>query len=93
MGEPLDDEYLKKTQQIITAVPNGPWKVEPNEHGLPDEVGPICYMETWLDKDRLPVAEFIAFAREALPRYVGEVARLNALVQQLESAQGGESRG
>ncbi|MCI3277461.1 hypothetical protein [Streptomyces cylindrosporus] len=75
MPEPLTDAYLKETQRIIAAVPKGPWKVEPNEHGLPDQVGPIAFLETWVDSDRLPVVEFVAFAREALPRYVGENAR------------------
>lgn len=85
MPEPLDDEYLKKTLRIVAATPNGPWKVEPNEYGLPDQVGPVCFLETWVDSERIPVVEFIAFAREALPRYVGEVARLKDRVRRLES--------
>ncbi|SHI65249.1 hypothetical protein [Streptomyces sp. 3214.6] len=87
MPEPLDDEYLKKTQRIVMAAPKGPWEVVPSEHGLPDQVGPICFLETWTDSERLPVVEFISFAREALPRYVGEVARLKDLVRQLEAGQ------
>ncbi|WP_329214963.1 hypothetical protein OG352_05640 [Streptomyces sp. NBC_01485] len=84
MPEPLTDEYLKETQRIVAAAPTGPWAVEPNEYGLPDQVGPICYLETWADTQRIPVVEFIAFAREALPRYVGEVARLKDRVRELE---------
>lgn len=100
MPEPLTSEYLRQTQQIVAAVPAGPWEVEPSEHGLPDQVGPIAYLETWVDRDRLPVVEFIAHAREALPRYVGEVSRqrneisaLKRRVEQLERAEGGDRRG
>ncbi|WP_406168988.1 hypothetical protein [Streptomyces sp. NBC_00996] len=89
MPEPLSAEYLKETQRIIAAVPKGPWEVEPSEHGLPDQVGPICFLETWVDSDRLTVVEFIAFAREALPRYVGEIARLKDQVRRLERAKDG----
>jgi len=99
--EPLTSDYLRKTQQIVAAVPAGPWEVEPSEHGLlPDQVGPIAFLETWVDRDRLPVVEFIAHAREALPCYVGEVSRqrveireLKRRVQQLERAEGGDRRG
>jgi len=87
MPEPLEDEYLRKTQRIVTAAPRGPWTVEPNEHGLPDQVGPVCFLETWVDSERIAVVEFIAFAREALPRYVGEVSRLKDRVRQLEAGQ------
>ncbi|MCQ9178733.1 hypothetical protein KMT30_06745, partial [Streptomyces sp. IBSBF 2953] len=86
MPEPLDAEYLTKTQRIIADVPSGPWEVMANEHGLPDQVGPICFLETWSDSERIPVVEFIAFAREALPRYVGEVARLKNRLRVLEAA-------
>ncbi|MCM1977193.1 hypothetical protein [Streptomyces sp. G1] len=96
MPDPLDREYLSETQRIIAEVPAGPWPVEPSEHGVPDQVGPICYLETWSVHDRLPVVEFIAHAREALPRYVGEVSRqanhirvLEARIRQLESQKGG----
>jgi hypothetical protein len=85
MPEPLPSEYLRETQRIVAAVPAGPWEVEPNEHGLPDQVGPIAFLETWVDRDRLPVVELIAHAREALPRYVGEVSRLLARVAELEA--------
>ena len=84
MREPLSLEYLTKTQRIILGLPKGPWEVEPSEHGLPDQVGPICFLETWSDQERVPVVEFIAFAREAMPRYVGEVARLKDQVRRLE---------
>ena len=93
MPEPLADEYLKQTQQIILAAPKGPWKIEPSEHGLPDQVGPIAFLETWVDSERAPVVEFIAFAREALPRYVGEVARLKDQIRALESAKDGARHG
>jgi hypothetical protein len=93
MPEPLTDEYVATTLRVITAVPKGPWEVEANEHGLPDQVGPIAFLETWSDSERLPIVEFIAFAREALPRYVGEVARLKDQIRQLERAQGGAPHG
>ncbi|MFI1767456.1 hypothetical protein ACH41H_36155 [Streptomyces sp. NPDC020800] len=97
MPEPLSDDYLKQTQKIILGLPHGPWDVVPNDHGLPDQVGPICFLETWSDTERLPVVEFISFAREAVPAYVGEVARqrdqivrLQRRVDQLEKARGGD---
>lgn len=100
MPEPLDTDYLKKTQQIIVGLPPGPWEVEPNDHGLPDQVGPICFLETWVDSERVPVVEFVSFAREALPRYVGEISRqrdeirdLKRRIQQLENAKGGGRHG
>lgn len=100
MPEPLTSEYLRKTQRIVADVPAGPWEVEPSEHGLPDQVGPIAFLETWVDRDRLPVVELIAHAREALPRYVGEVSRqrdeirvLKRRVQQLERTEGGDRHG
>ncbi|MGW3152699.1 hypothetical protein [Streptomyces sp. NPDC001089] len=85
MPEPMEDEYLRRTQQLILRLPRGPWPVDLPEHGLlPDRVGPICFLETWNDNERLPVVEFISFAREALPRYVGEVSRLKDQVRLLE---------
>ncbi|MCX3059610.1 LapA family protein [Streptomyces beihaiensis] len=84
MHEPLTGDYLKRTQQVILGLPNGPWKVEPSEHGEPDRVGPISFLETWSDDERLPVIEFIAFAREALPAYLGEVARQRDRIRALE---------
>ncbi|MEU1596149.1 hypothetical protein ABZ468_25650 [Streptomyces sp. NPDC005708] len=75
MPEPLTAEYLRETQRVIAAVPPGPWEVEASEHGAPDSVGPISYLETWSGQDQLPVIEFVGHAREALPRYVGEVSR------------------
>uniref|UniRef100_A0ABW4IK73 Uncharacterized protein n=1 Tax=Streptomyces caeni TaxID=2307231 RepID=A0ABW4IK73_9ACTN len=100
MHEPLSDEYLKKTQQIILHLPKGPWKVEPSEHGLPDQVGPICFLETWVDSERVPVVEFIAFARDAIPAFYGETARqrdriraLERRVRELEDARDGASHG
>lgn len=72
-------EELKKTQDIITAIPKGPWEVESPDAGrLPDQVGPVAFLETWVDSDRVPVLLFIEHAREALPRYMGAVARLMA---------------
>ncbi|MGW1796859.1 hypothetical protein ACWCQN_12820 [Streptomyces sp. NPDC001984] len=84
MPEPLEREYLTKTQQIIAAVPSGPWEPIPNDYGVPDAVGPICYLETASDEYQMPVITFVSHAREALPRYVGEVARLTSLVAELE---------
>jgi hypothetical protein len=99
--EPIDPEYLRTTQRIVADAPVGPWTVEPNEHGgLPDQVGPIAFLETWVDSERLSVVEFISHAREALPRYVGEVSRqrdeiesLRRRMERLERGEGGESRG
>ncbi|HEY6116296.1 MAG TPA: hypothetical protein VI172_10085 [Candidatus Dormibacteraeota bacterium] len=96
----MPTEYLVKTQKVILGLPKGPWNVEASEHGLPDQVGPICFLETWVDRERIPVVEFISFAREALPRYVGEVSRqqdritqLELRIKQLESAQEGGRHG
>ncbi|MBY8341951.1 hypothetical protein LXH13_06465 [Streptomyces spinosirectus] len=73
------DEDLKKTQDIIAAAPHGPWTIESVEPPrLPDQAGPICFLETWVDSERLPVLQFIEHARDALPRYMGAVARLKA---------------
>lgn len=93
MPEPLNDDCLKTTQQIIIDLPPGPWEIQPNEHGLPDQVGPIAFLETWVDSERVPVIEFIAFAREALPRYLGEVSRqrdeIRDLKRRLKQLEGG----
>lgn len=96
MPEPISPDYLRETQRLVAAVPAGPWNVEPNEYGLPDQVGPICFLETWADSERIPVVEFISHAREALPRYVGEVARLRnenkilrLRIEQLQQTDGG----
>lgn len=75
---PTRDE-LKKTQDIITAVPHGPWEIRSAEPPLlPDSIGPVSYIETWVDSDRVPVLKFIEHARDALPRYMGAIARLTA---------------
>ncbi|MER5909527.1 hypothetical protein ABT124_03225 [Streptomyces sp. NPDC001982] len=84
MPEPLEREYLTKTQRIIAAVPSGPWEPVTNDYGMPDAVGPISFLETASDEYQVPVIEFVGFAREALPRYVGEVSRLTGLVAELE---------
>lgn len=100
MPEPLTDDYLKRTQQAILRLPKGPWKVEPSEHGLPDQVGPICFLETWVDSERVPVLEFISFAREAMPAFFGEVCRqrdqiraLERRLRELEQSDGGARDG
>ncbi|MGW1001731.1 hypothetical protein [Streptomyces sp. NPDC002520] len=97
MPEPLTDDYLRTTQQIIAAVPAGPWEPTPNDHGAPDGVGPISFLETGSDEYQMPIVQFVGHAREALPRYVGEVSRqrdqiraLERRVRQLEQAGGGE---
>ncbi|WAZ20244.1 hypothetical protein STRCI_001345 [Streptomyces cinnabarinus] len=94
--EPLTAAYLRETQQIVAAVPNGPWEPVPNDFGLVDAVGPISYLECFDGEQQVPVIEFVRHAREALPRYVGEVSRqadririLERRVRALESAQGG----
>lgn len=100
MPEPIAPEYLRETQQIIADVPNGPWEPISNDYGQPDGVGPICFLETASDQYQMPVIQFISHAREALPRYVGEVARQRAeiralehRVRQLEHANGGARDG
>lgn len=85
MPEPLTDAYLRETQRIIAAVPNGPWPPVPNDYGVPDAVGPISFLETASDEYQMPVIALVSHAREALPRYVGEVARLKSEVADLES--------
>ncbi|MGW1498996.1 hypothetical protein ACWCQW_10560 [Streptomyces mirabilis] len=84
MPEPLTPEYLKRVQTTILGLPKGPWKIEPSEHGLPDQVGPICFLETWSDLERVPVVEFISFSREAVPALFGEVARQSDVIRGLE---------
>jgi hypothetical protein len=100
MPEPLSDEYLSHAQKVIIGLPKGPWPVQPSEHGLPDQVGPICFLETWSDTERIPVVEFISFAREAVPALFGEVARqrdqiavLKRQLRTLQRADGGVVRG
>jgi hypothetical protein len=92
--EPLSADYLRRTQEIVASVPVGPWEPIPNDYGTPDAVGPISYLECFA-ADTAPVVMFVAHAREALPRYVGEVSRqeaeiraLKARIRQLERARG-----
>ncbi|MGV4984573.1 hypothetical protein ACVB8X_14220 [Streptomyces sp. NRAIS4] len=99
MPEPLTDEYLRRTQHIIAAVPAGPWEPVPNDYGPPDGVGPISFLETASEEHHAAIVQFVGHAREALPRYVGEVSRqrgqicaLEERVRQLEHAQGGDLR-
>ncbi|MFI6248971.1 hypothetical protein [Streptomyces sp. NPDC051016] len=84
MPEPLPDDYLEKTQQLITAVPVGPWEPITNDYGVPDGVGPVSFLETASDEYQVPVIALVSHAREALPRYVGEVARQRDLIRELE---------
>ena len=84
MPEPISDEYLRRTQEIIASVPNGPWEPIPSEHGEPDGVGPITFLETASDRYHVPVILFVGHAREALPRYVGEVSRQRVRISDLE---------
>ncbi|MFB7596948.1 hypothetical protein [Streptomyces sp. NPDC056160] len=100
MPEPIDAAYVRVTQQIIADVPNGPWEPISNDYGVPDAVGPISYLETASDEYQVPVIRFVSHAREALPRYVGEVARqrdviraLERRVNELERANGGARHG
>jgi len=85
MPEPLSDAYLKEIQDRVTAVPKGPWKVEPNDYGIPDSVGPVAFIQTWADSQLLPTVEFIGHARTDLPALIGEVARLKDRIRVLES--------
>ncbi|MET9081380.1 hypothetical protein ABZX77_05665 [Streptomyces sp. NPDC004237] len=85
MPEPLTDDYLQTTQQLITAVPAGPWEPITNDYGVPDGVGPVSYLETASDEYQVPVIALVSHAREALPRYVGEVARQRVVIRDLES--------
>ncbi|MFE6362908.1 hypothetical protein ACFVP3_23280 [Streptomyces sp. NPDC057806] len=84
MPDPIDPNYLRETQRIIAAVPNGPWEPVTNDYGVPDAVGPISYLETASDEYQVPVVQLVQHAREALPRYVGEVSRLRTVVAHLE---------
>jgi hypothetical protein len=95
MPEPIEPEYLRETQRIVADVPNGPWEPIPNDYGVPDAVGPISYLECFT-ADPVSVIQFVSHAREALPRYVGEVARqadeiraLKRRIAQMENAKGG----
>ncbi|MFF9310162.1 hypothetical protein ACF1BS_04545 [Streptomyces sp. NPDC014748] len=100
MPEPIAPEYLRETQALVAAVPAGPWEPITNDYGVPDGVGPISFLETASDEYQVPVVRFVAHAREALPRYVGEVSRQSAeirmlqqRVRQLETGKGGDRRG
>ncbi|MFF9097626.1 hypothetical protein ACF1AX_31450 [Streptomyces sp. NPDC014802] len=86
-------EDIAETQRIITTVPSGPWRVEASEHGAPVSVGPICWLETYDGDHQVPVIEFISHAREALPRYMGEVSRLRQRAALLERMNGGARHG
>ncbi|MFD4258170.1 hypothetical protein ACFWR9_11205 [Streptomyces sp. NPDC058534] len=100
MPEPISPDYLRETQAIVAAVPNGPWEQHTNDYGLPDAVGPISYLECFDGEQQQPVIQFVQYAREALPRYVGEVSRqrneiklLKAAIAQLQGADGGARHG
>ncbi|MFJ8153876.1 hypothetical protein [Streptomyces sp. NPDC094468] len=84
MPEPLSDDYLRRTQEIIASVPKGPWEPIPSDFGAPDGVGPISYLETASEDYQAPVVQLVSHAREALPRYVGEVARQRDRIRDLE---------
>lgn len=86
-------EDLAETQRIITSVPSGPWRPEASEHGAPLAVGPICWLETYDGDHQVPVIEFISHAREALPRYMGEVSRLRQRAALLERMNAGARHG
>ena len=100
MAEPMEADYLRTTQRLVADVPNGPWEPVPNDYGVPDAVGPISYLECFDGEKQLPVIQFVQHAREALPRYVGEVSRqraeiriLEARIEQLERENGGVRNG
>jgi hypothetical protein len=93
MPEPLADAYLKEIQDRVTDAPKGPWNVEPNEYGVPDQVGPIAYVQTWVDAELLPTIEFIGHARKDVPALIGEVARLKDQIRMLERAKDGVRHG
>ncbi|MEU7403857.1 hypothetical protein [Streptomyces sp. NPDC044948] len=99
MPEPIPPEYLRETQDIVAAVPNGPWEAVTNDYGTPDAVGPISFLECFDGTKQVPVVQFVQHAREALPRYVGEVARqrnemrlMQRRIEQLERVNGGARR-
>ncbi|MFJ6730068.1 hypothetical protein ACIQPQ_34730 [Streptomyces sp. NPDC091281] len=99
MLEPMPTEYLRETQQLVAAVPRGPWEPVSNDHGLPDAVGPISYLECFDGDTQVPVILFVQHAREALPRYVGEVSRqrteitfLQRRIAQMEKTGGAHGR-
>ncbi|WND34021.1 hypothetical protein RI578_06795 [Streptomyces sp. BB1-1-1] len=101
MPEPISPEYLRETQAFVAAVPPGPWEPVSNDYGTPDAVGPVSYLECFDGTVQVPVVLFVQHAREALPRYVGEVSRqrnkIKMLEQQIEQlrqgADGGVRRG
>ncbi|MEU3899801.1 hypothetical protein [Streptomyces sp. NPDC045251] len=100
MPEPISPDYLRATQDVVASVPNGPWEPVPNDYGTPDAVGPISYLECFDGRAQLPVVQFVQHAREALPRYVGEVSRqrreitlLKAEIERLKGADGGARHG
>ncbi|MEU4172870.1 hypothetical protein AB0F46_39060 [Streptomyces sp. NPDC026665] len=84
MREAMSDAELAEAQRRIMRLPKGPWPVEPNEYGLPDQVGPIAFLQTWNTDEQLPVVEFIGWARDAVPAFVGEVSRQRDRIRSLE---------
>ncbi|MFJ4551021.1 hypothetical protein ACIP4X_17640 [Streptomyces sp. NPDC088817] len=97
--EPLTAAYLKEIQDRVTDAPKGPWDVEPNEFGAPDQVGPIAYLQTWADVDLAPTVTFISHARRDVPALLGEVSRQQDAIRaqelrirQLEQARDGGPR-
>ncbi|MET9158232.1 hypothetical protein ABZX56_10930 [Streptomyces parvulus] len=100
MPEPISPDYLRKTQNIVASVPVGPWEPTSNDYGTPDAVGPISYLECFDGTVQQPVIQFVQHAREALPRYVGEVSRqaneiklLKATIEQMRTADRGARHG
>ncbi|MFF7966690.1 hypothetical protein ACFZC3_15150 [Streptomyces sp. NPDC007903] len=77
-------DYVRRTKTIIIGLPQGPWLIEPSEFGPPEQVGPIATLQTWDEDEQPVVVEFISFAREALPAYVGEVCRQRDHIADLE---------
>ncbi|MFJ2719437.1 hypothetical protein [Streptomyces sp. NPDC087437] len=82
--EPLTAAYLKEIQDRVTDAPKGPWEVQPNEFGQPDQVGPICYLQTWAEADLAPTVTFISHARRDVPALLGEVSRQQDVISALE---------
>lgn len=97
----MTDETLKAIEERANKATPGPWTAEPSDpNGWSDEE-PHCdgiHTESggWRNAivttdggvygPRMPDADFIAHAREDVPKLLGEVRRLRADVQRLERA-------
>lgn len=88
MLEPLTDDYLAAVQERVIAARPGKWDVAVDGYGIPTGFGPFSWVQGWdgNDADLAANVRFCNEARADVPALVGEIARLKALVAELEAA-------